>query len=104
MDAPAQSLQLAERLRVRFPLLSDPGRKTIGDYKTRDPESNPFFAPNARYPNISKAAVFVIDGRGFIRWKYVAENLRDRPSTKAILDAVEAAQNNANGASREETN
>lgn len=91
VDAPEESLALAERLKIKYPLLSDPSRKTTKAYKALDPESNPFFDPDARHPNISKAVVFVIDPDGAIQWKYVSANLHDRPTTRQILDAVKAA-------------
>lgn len=91
VDAPEESLALAERLRIDYPLLSDASRKTTKAYKALDPESNPFFDPDTLHPNISKAVVFVVDPDGAIRWKYVSANLHDRPTTKMILDAVKAA-------------
>lgn len=91
VDAPEKSLELANRLKIDYPLLSDASRKTIKAYKALDPKSNPFFDPDTRYPNISKAVVFVVDPDGAIQWKYVSANLHDRPTTKEILDAVKAA-------------
>ncbi len=91
VDAPEVSLALAERLRIDYPLLSDASRKITKAYKALDPESNPFFDPDTLHPNISKAAVFVVDPDGAIQWKYVSANLHDRPTTKQILDAVKAA-------------
>ena len=70
-----------------FPVLSDPKREAIRGYRVVDPDSNPFLNPRG-HANIARPSVFVIDGAGVIRWKYIGENAADRPSPATILDKV----------------
>ncbi|MDA1190744.1 MAG: peroxiredoxin family protein [Candidatus Poribacteria bacterium] len=89
VDPPEQGRTMQVKSGATFPLLGDPSRDTVKAYGVIDPDSNPFDA-DVTHPNIARAAVFVIDGDGVIRWKYWAETVRDRPTAGNILEVVQS--------------
>jgi peroxiredoxin len=80
VDPPATSKQFREGLKLTYPLLSDAGRTTIKAYNVHD-----------NILDIAKPAVFVVDGEGVIRWKYVGNDRTDRPSATRVLAEAQAA-------------
>ena len=74
VDPPEKNLKLAERLNVGFPILSDIGHKVIDTYDILDSGGK-----------ISRAAVFVVDKKGIVRWVYVADDYKIRPLDDVVL-------------------
>ena len=74
VDPPEKSRELAEKLKITFPLLSDPEHKVIDRYDVLDPSGK-----------FSIASVFVIDRKGIVRWSYVADDYKVRPLDEVIL-------------------
>ena len=74
VDGPEESSQLADKLKVPFPILSDPGHKVIDTYGILDTGGQ-----------ISKAAVFIIDLKGIVRWSYIADDYKVRPLDETLL-------------------
>lgn len=68
-----------------FPLLADTERKVIesyGVFHQNEPKGRP----------ISRPATFVVDAAGVIRYRYVGENVTDRPEPQIILAAVPGSE------------
>lgn len=80
MDPLDRSKALAERLGVRFPLLSDPKREVIRAYGVEDPENG-----------IAWPAIFIVGRDGRVRWRSLAETYKVRPASEAVLEALDAA-------------
>lgn len=74
VDPPEKNLKLAQRLNINFPVLADIGHKVIDTYDILDPGGK-----------ISKAAVFIIDKKGVVRWVYVADDYKVRPTDETLL-------------------
>jgi len=65
---------MAEKLNLNFPLLTDDGHKIIDTYGILDPSGK-----------ISRAAVFLLDKKGIIRWQYIADDYKVRPLDDELL-------------------
>jgi peroxiredoxin len=65
---------LADKLKLPFPLLSDSDHKVIDLYDVFDSSGK-----------ISRAAVFVVDSKGVVRWAHVSEDYKVRPLDDVLL-------------------
>ena len=74
VDSPEKNRELSEKLKLAFPILSDNGHKVIDAYAILDPGGE-----------ISRAAVFVLDRQGVVRWAYVADDYKIRPLDEVLL-------------------
>jgi len=74
VDPPEKSRELAQQLKISFPLLSDREHKVIDQYDILDPSGK-----------FSIASVFVVDKKGIVRWSYVADDYKVRPLDEVIL-------------------
>lgn len=74
VDPPEKNRELADRLKLTFRVLSDAGHKVIDSYDILDPGGK-----------IARAAVFVIDKKGVVRWTYVADDYKVRPLDEQVL-------------------
>lgn len=74
VDPPEKNRELADKLKLAFPVLSDTGHKVIDSYDILDPGGK-----------IARAAVFVIDRKGVVRWTYVADDYKVRPLDDQVL-------------------
>ncbi len=80
-DTLPDSQELAQRLKLSFPLASDPELRAIRQYGV-EMAGTPIAVP----------ATFVLrPGDGEIVYRYVGETLFDRPARAAILAALETA-------------
>jgi peroxiredoxin len=77
VDSPATSAQLAKKLGVTFPLLSDESRAAIRAFGVEDAENS-----------ISWPAIFIVDKNGKIAWRSLSETYKIRALPKQILDAL----------------
>ncbi len=81
VDTVEESAALVAKLGLGFPLLSDPGMKTIIAYGVAmDGE------------DIAVPSTFVIDRNRRIRFAYVGETQADRPSNDALLGWLDALE------------
>jgi peroxiredoxin len=91
IDKPEVSLKLAERIaadgkgKVDYPLLSDPGAKTIDAYGLRNP-----YLKGQPLDGIPHPAVYVIDKSGKVAWVRIDQDFRQRPSNEEIRAALDA--------------
>jgi peroxiredoxin len=77
VDPPERSEALAERLGVRFPLLSDVDLKVARAYGVEDGENG-----------IAWPAVFIVGRDGTIKWRSLAEVYTARPASAVIVEAL----------------
>jgi len=71
---------------ITFPLLSDPGSKTIEAYGIRNKE-----APE-RWNGIPYPGTFIVDAKGIIRSKLFLEGYKDRHAVEALVEALKNAR------------
>jgi peroxiredoxin len=77
VDPPEKSKELAAKLGVTFPLLSDRDRSTIRIYGVEDVENS-----------IAWPAIFLVSPDGTVRWRSLAETYKERPTSEVIVDAM----------------
>jgi peroxiredoxin Q/BCP len=75
----------SDRMKITFPLLSDPDSKVIEAYNIKNPSARGM-VEGVPYPG-----TFVIDANGLIRSKLFLEGYRDRHTTEALLKAAKTA-------------
>lgn len=80
VDERDESVELAERLRVQYPLLRDEGLRVASAYGV---------AMAGR--DIAVPAVFVVLPSGAIHWKKIGESMTDRPSNDDLIAIVDQA-------------
>jgi peroxiredoxin Q/BCP len=73
-----------QKRKIQFPLLSDPGSKTIEAYGVLNEEAK------GRTKGIPYPGTFLIDQQGVIRAKLFHEGYRQRHSTDELLEAAKA--------------
>ena len=81
MDSPDRSKALAEKLGIKYPLLSDPKRHVIRSYGVEDQENG-----------IAWPAIFIVGRDGTVRWRSLAETFKERPTSEVVLQALDHAQ------------
>jgi peroxiredoxin Q/BCP len=72
---------------ITYPLLSDPGSKTIKAYGILNEE-----AVGSRIDGVPYPGTFVIDSKGIIRSKLFLEGYRDRHGIEALIKAIKEAK------------
>ena len=68
----------ARRRDITFPLLADPGSRTIEAYGVRDPQGD----------GIPHPVTFLVDRQGIIRAKLFEEGYQKRPPTDSLIEAA----------------
>lgn len=81
-DAPATNAAAAKKLGLTFPLLSDPGSKTIDAYGIRNTEAG------GRAAGVPHPVLFIVDRAGTIRAKLARDGYRERPESAEIVAAA----------------
>jgi peroxiredoxin len=76
----------SERMKITFPLLSDPESKTIDAYHIRND------AAKGRAAGVPNPGTFILDREGVIRAKLFLEGYRDRHTTEALITAAKAVK------------
>ena len=72
----------SDRMKIAFPLLSDPGSRTIDAYHIRNE------AAKGRAEGVPNPGTFILDREGIIRAKLFLEGYRDRHTTEALIEAA----------------
>jgi peroxiredoxin Q/BCP len=78
--------KFAERRKITFPLLSDPGSATIKAYGILNVDAK------GRSEGIPYPGTFILDKQGVIRAKLFLEGYRERHSTDELLKAIAAVK------------
>jgi peroxiredoxin len=81
-DDPAILKKFSDQAKITFPLLSDPGSKTIDAYHIRNE------AAKGRAEGVPSPGTFILDRDGVIRAKLFLEGFRDRHTTDALVEAA----------------
>ena len=72
-----------EELGLKFPILYDVSTKVVAEYEVFDLLGDGLPTP----------AVFILDRAGNIRWQYVGKAYTDIPANAAIIEQVQALEN-----------
>lgn len=78
VDAISDSVNLAAKLGVSFPLLSDPDLKTALAYGVA-----------MKGAEIAVPSVFIIGRDRRVHYRHIGESISDRPTPDTILDAID---------------
>jgi peroxiredoxin Q/BCP len=81
VDPADRSKALAEKLGVKYPLLSDPKREVVRAYGVEDQENG-----------IAWPAIFIVGRDGTVRWRSLAETFKERPTSEVVLGALNEVQ------------
>ena len=81
-DSVEDLARFAEKRKITFPLLSDPGSKTITAYNLFNKDAK------GKTEGIPFPGTFVIDKKGVIGAKLFLDSYRDRHTTDALIKAV----------------
>ena len=84
-DDEATLAKFAKKQGIEYPLLSDPGSKTIDAYGIRNEE-----ARGSRIDGVPYPGTFVIDGEGVVRAKLFEEGYKKRHAAEDIAAAANA--------------
>jgi len=76
----------SDRNKIGFPLLSDPGSKTIEAYHIRNE------AAKGKAVGVPNPGTFIVDRDGVIRAKLFLEGYRERHTTEALVNAAKAVE------------
>jgi peroxiredoxin len=85
-DDPTVLKTASERMKITFPLLSDPESKTIDAYHIRNESAK------GRAAGVPNPGTFILDRKGMIRAKLFLEGYRDRHTTEALITAAKAVK------------
>ena len=85
-DEPKVLKTASERMKITFPLLSDPDSKTIEAYHIRNESAK------GKAEGVPRPGTFVVDEEGVIRAKLFLEGYRDRHTTEALIMAAKAVK------------
>lgn len=77
VDKPEKSIELAQKLRLPFPILSDVDHRVIDAYDLYNQSGK-----------ISKPATYVIDSKGIVRWAFFDEDYKIRPLDDVIIEEL----------------
>jgi peroxiredoxin len=76
----------SDRMKITFPLLSDPGSKTIEDYHILNP------AARGKAEGVPYPGTFLLDREGVIRAKLFLEGFRERHTAEALVSAAKTVK------------
>lgn len=82
-DSVEKNLDLTERMKIDFPILSDVDLVAIDAYGLRHEGGNPMEGRD-----VSRPAVFVLDGEGIIQWRHLTDNWRVRVRPETIVEQL----------------
>jgi len=74
----------SDRMKIAFPLLSDPESKTIDAYHIRNE------AAKGRAEGVPNPGTFILNREGIIRAKLFLEGYRERHTTDALIEAAKS--------------
>jgi len=77
IDKPEKSRELADKLKIPFPILSDVDHTVIDAYGLYNAEGK-----------ISKPATLVLDSKGIVRWSFFEEDYKVRPLNEVIFEEL----------------
>jgi peroxiredoxin len=87
VDPVEQNREVAERLKLDYPILSDPGLAATDAFGLRHPGGNPF--KSGKDADIPRPATYVFEN-GVVTWRDLTDNFRVRTNPQRVVDAVDA--------------
>jgi peroxiredoxin len=85
-DDPKALKTFSDRMKIAFPLLSDPESNTIEAYHIRNESAR------GKAQGVPHPGTFILDQEGVIRAKLFLEGYRDRHTTEALVKAAKAVR------------
>lgn len=85
MDSPDENKAMVEKLRLPFPLLSDPDAAAIAGWDVYDPVGG-------THGPIARPAIFVVGRDLSIRYEYVGRDFADRPPDTDVIAALDSVR------------
>ena len=85
VDTPAENAAMVDKLRLPFPLLSDPEAAVIAAWDAYDPVGG-------MHGPIARPAIFVVGRDLSIPYEYVGRDFADRPPNSEVLAALDAVR------------
>ena len=70
-------LKTKETLRLSFTVLPDPRKKVIRLYSVLHPKEG-----------VARPSIFIIDPKGFVRYRYIGKDAADRPKTARLVNVL----------------
>lgn len=80
VDPPEESLELAKKKKIPFPLLSDPQMRVISAYGVAEAEAE-----------LAVPSVFLVSQKGVILWQHIGESISNRPTSKKLLEVIQSS-------------
>lgn len=84
-DAPDVLARFAAQRDINYPLLSDPGSRTIDAFGLRDPQ----YKPGSFAYGVPQPAIFIVSRDGVVRAKLAEEGYKTRPPLEAVLSSID---------------
>lgn len=84
-DAPDVLARFASQRDIPYPLLSDPGSRTIDAFGLRDPQ----YKPGSFAYGVPQPAIFIVSRDGVVRAKLAEEGYKTRPPLAAVLASID---------------
>jgi peroxiredoxin len=88
VDSPFAQKAFADANGLSFPLMSDYNREAVRAFDVQDPNFG-----GGTLPGVAMRSVFVLDGNGVVRFKWVAPTQGTEPDYAAVEAAVKALGN-----------
>ena len=85
VDAPDENKAMVEKLRLPFPLLSDPDAAAIAGWDVYD-------AVGGAHGPIARPAIFVVGRDLSVPYRYVGRDFADRPPDTEVIAALESVR------------
>ena len=86
VDSPFAQKAFVEANGLNFPMYSDFSRHAVRAFDIEDPN----FA-GGLLPGVAKRSVFVLDGDGVVRWRWISDNPGVEPDYGAVAEAMKQA-------------
>ena len=84
VDPVEANRKVVEKLKLEFPILSDPDWVAIDAYHVRHEGAS------MEGNDIARPAVFILDRRGVVQWRDVTDNWRVRVRPETVLEQLSA--------------
>jgi peroxiredoxin Q/BCP len=85
-DSVAILKTFSDKSKITFPMLSDPGSKTIEDYHIRNSTAK------GKAVGVPHPGTYIVDSKGVIRAKLFLDGYRERHSTEALIQAAKGVE------------
>ena len=84
VDPVDENRKVVKKLKLEFPILSDPDLVAIDGYRLRHEGAS------MEGGDVARPAVFILDRRGVVQWRDVTDNWRVRVRPETVLEQLSA--------------